>query len=315
MKILLISIFGAAFVYFMINMLIPPDEKDLIKKRVNRLATADRFEDIQDQVIKKRHGLNKKATYKNIRWISKEFANSVIASGVKLTPTEYLYAWIASAITPMIFIFIVIGNGITAVGFGIIGFSIPPFLLSRARKKRQELFTKQLGEAVVIIGNCLKGGFSFRQAMESIVKDMQPPISTEFEMTIREMRYGVEQEEALKHMTERVKNQDFDIFVSAVLTSIQVGSNLSEILDTIAGTIKDRIRIKQEVRVLTSQGRISGIIIGLLPVFIVVMVMIINPVYFSSFFQSTIGKIMIIISVLLEIIGFSVIRKIADIKY
>ncbi|MDD3874712.1 MAG: type II secretion system F family protein, partial [Methanosarcina sp.] len=163
--------------------------------------------------------------------------------------------------------------------------------------------------------NCLKGGFSFRQAMDSIATDMSPPISSEFSIALREMRFGVSQEEALRHMTERVKNRDLDLFVSAVLTSVQVGSNLSEILESISATIKDRIRIKQEVRVLTSSGRISAIIISLIPVFIILMLMIINPGYFTSFFESTIGKIMVGLSIVLEIIGFSIIRRIADIKY
>ena len=94
----------------------------------------------------------------------------------------------------------------------------------------------------------------------------------------------------LYEVITRVKNNDLGLLVSAVMTSEQVGGNLSEILDTISDTIKDRIRIKQEVRVLTAQGRMSGIVIGLLPVFIILLLMILNPDYFISFFESSIGK-------------------------
>jgi tight adherence protein B len=206
-------------------------------------------------------------------------------------------------------------NIITIIAVFIIGLSLPPFLLRRAHGKRQEVFTKQLGEALVVMGNAMKGGFSFRQAMESVTADMQPPISVEFEKTLREIRFGISLEEALEHMSERLKNQDLNLLVSAVITSAKVGGNLSDILDTISSTIKDRIRIKQEVRVLTSSGRMSSLIIGLLPVLIVLVLMILNPDYFGSFFESTIGRIMIAVSVLLEIIGFLLIKKIADIKY
>ena len=216
---------------------------------------------------------------------------------------------------PMLVLGILTQNLISALGIGILGFAVLPLLLRRAMHQRREAFTRQLGEALVVIGNSLKGGFSFQQAMESVASDMLPPISSEFELAIREIRFGVSLEEALQHMSARLKNQDLDIFVSAVLTSAKVGSNLSEILDTISATIKDRIRIKQEVRVLTAQGRISGYIIGLLPVFLLVVLMIMNPEYFGTFFKSTMGRIMLGTSAFLELIGFMIIKKLTNIEY
>lgn len=116
-------------------------------------------------------------------------------------------------------------------------------------------------------------------------------------------------------MVERVKNKDLDLLVSAVLTCSQVGGNLSDILEVISETVKDRIKIKAEVRVMTSSGRTSGIIVGLMPVFIILILMLLNPSYFESFFDTQIGKVMLALSVLLEGIGFAVIHKIVDIKY
>jgi len=228
-----------------------------------------------------------------MKLVSKELADYISSSGIRLTPSEFLYAWIGTAILPMILLLLFGVNIITVIAVFVIGLSIPPLLLKRARGKRQEEFTKQLGEALVVMSNAMKGGFSFRQAMERVTADMQPPISTEFEKTLREMRFGVSMDEALQHMSERLKNQDLNLLVSAVITSSQVGGNLSDILETISSTIKDRIRIKQEVRVLTSSARISSVIIGLLPVFLILVVMILNPDYFSSFFQSVIGKVML----------------------
>lgn len=151
--------------------------------------------------------------------------------------------------------------------------------------------------------------------MESIAADMQPPISTEFAKTLREIRYGVKQEDALYHMVERVQNKDLGLLVSAVVISSQVGANLSEILDNISETIKDRIKIKNDVKILSSQGRISGLIIGILPIVLALFLMIVNPDYIVSFFETTIGKIMVGTGVVLEIIGFTIVNRIVDIKY
>ena len=115
-------------------------------------------------------------------------------------------------------------------------------------------------------------------------------------------------------MVERVKNQDLDLMVSAIVISSQVGGNLSDILDVISHTVKDRIRIQQEIRVLTSQGRMSGLIIALLPAVLMVLLMLLNPGYFTEFFASPVGKTMLGVSVIMEVIGFMVINKIINIE-
>jgi tight adherence protein B len=131
---------------------------------------------------------------------------------------------------------------------------------------------------------------------------------------LREIHYGVKQQDALNHMVERTKNKDFELLVSAVMTSTQVGSNLSEILETISSTIRDRIKIKNEINTLTAQGRISGLIIGLLPIVLILAIMVMTPSYFEGFFDSLLGKILVGVSIVLEIIGFAFINKIVNIK-
>lgn len=311
---ILISITGGVFIYAIIRLLFPVSEREILKERFSKYLKTDIMDQIQDEVLRERAKKDKKFK-SNIKLISKDFADLIASSGIKLTPTEFLYAWIGSTLIPMLLFAIIKGSIISIVAAGMIGLIIPPVLLKRAIKKRQDLFTIQLGEALVVIGNSLKGGFSLQQGMDSVASEMASPLSAEFAKTMREIRYGLTLEEALEHMTERVKNRDLDLFVSAILTSAQVGSNLTEILGTISNTIKDRIRIKQEVKVLTASGRISGIIVGLLPVFLILVLMLLNPNYFGSFFETTIGKVMIGVSIFLEIIGFTIIRKIADIKY
>lgn len=301
--------------YFIALLLMPVSEKELLRGRFSKYFDQASLDDVADQVIKERSDISKRKVELNQRLISRDFADYVYSSGIKLTPSEFLTIWVGVTFIPTIGFALVGLDIITVFAAGIIGLLIPPVLLTRARKKKQELFTAQLGEALIVMGNAIKGGFSFTQAMESVATEMQPPISTEFGKCIREIQYGISQEEALRNMGDRIKNEDLNLLVSAVLTSAQVGGNLSDLMETIAATIKDRIRIKQEVRVLTSTGRMSAIIIALLPVFLILVLMFINPSYFGLFLETKIGKFMIVAGVLLEITGFLFIRKISDIQY
>jgi len=284
MLIYFITFFAAAFVYFMILFMIKPSGKELIERRMKKYLNSDGISEIQDQVLKEKLEKSRKKKNRKFKIASKEFSDYLAASGMKLRASEFIYFWVGITYLPTFLILFSGASAVTAIGVAITGFIIPPFLVQRARKKRQTEFNKQLGESLVVMSNCIKAGFTFQQAMESIADDMQPPISTEFAKALREMRFGVSKNDALHQMVERVQNNDLGLLVSAVITSDQVGGNLSEILDIISDTIKDRIRIKQEIRVLSAQGRMSGIVIGLLPVAIIVMLMIMNPVYFMSFF-------------------------------
>ena len=192
---------------------------------------------------------------------------------------------------------------------------IPPLLINGNKKKRVSLFEKQFSDALLIIGNCLRAGFTYKQAMESIANEMPNPISKEFGKTLREVNYGVSMEKALSNMSDRLQNDDLDLFVTSVIIQRQIGGNLAEIIDNISETIKERIRIKSEIKVLTSSGRISGIIIGLLPLLLTGILMILNPHYLSTFFQTTLGMYLCGIAVVMWVIGFLIVRKIVNIKF
>lgn len=286
-----------------------------MERRLSKYFKKSDFDEVQLEVLKEKRKKAKKNKPNKFRLASDEFSNYLAMSGVKLRATEFVWSWVIIAIVPALLAFLLSDNLITALGVGIIGLAIPPILVQRSKKKRQNEFNKQLGDSLSIMENCIKAGFSFQQAMESIAADMQPPISTEFQKTLREVQYGISLSEALRHMVDRVKNKDLDLLVSSVLISAQVGGNLSDIMEVISDTVQDRLKIKADVRVLTTSGRFSGIIIGLLPVFIMLFIMLINPDYFNSFVASDIGKIMLTASVVLEAIGFLAIRKIIDIKY
>ena len=313
MELYLLPGLGAVTVFVLVSAFFGGDQTaKAIRKRVSRLSSDGGGDSLLSSVIReKRH----KKTKASNRLISKRFEDALTASGIKLNAKEYLAIWIGTTLIPALLLGLMGKSVITLIGAGFIGFAAPPMLVQRARKKRQLLFNRQLGEVLVIMGNCIKSGYSFQQAMENVSKDMQPPISNEFALVIREMRYGVKMEDALNHMVLRTQNPDLALLVSAVLTSSQVGANLTDILDNIASTIKDRLKIRDEVRVLTAQGRMSGMIIGLLPVFITLMLMLMNPDYIMTFIGSLLGKIMIAVGIFLEVIGFFAVKKVVDIKY
>lgn len=314
MQIYIITFFGAITVYLLFMIIYTSSGRETVRNRVSKYFIENNADDVQEQFIREKNEEEHKKKKERLKLVSKDFSNYIASSGIKLTASEFIFMWTGLTLVPMIIIVLFGGNVLTAAAIAIIGFAFPPLLVIRARKQREELFNKQLSEALVIMGNSIKGGFTFLQSVESVAEDMQPPISLEFAKVIREIHYGVNQEDALNHMVDRTQNKDLELLVSAVVTSSQVGSNLSEILDTISETIKDRIRIKQDINTFTAQGRVSGLIIGALPLVIVLAIMILNPDYYLGFFDTLIGKVLIGISIALETTGFVIIRKIINIK-
>lgn len=312
---LLIALFGGICVYSLIAQSKSLKANVSAKNRFAKYLKNIDIDDVQRQFFREKLKKNKLSNSQKFQIASKQFNNYLAMSGVKLSGTEFIGGWAFLTLVPMSVVLLAGGSIVTAFALAIIGFAVPPIFVQSSQKKRQQEFNKQLSGSITIMGNCIKAGFSFQQAMESIANEMQPPISTEFATTLREMKYGVSMEEALKHMVERVKNKDLDLLVSAVLTSMQVGGNLSDILEIISETINDRLKIKAQIRVLTASGRMSGTVIGLLPVFVILIMMMINPGYIQSFFATGIGKAMIVVSVFMEALGFFVINKIVDIKY
>lgn len=313
MLIGLISLCAALVLYSSILILFGNSPKERVKKRLDKLAENVELEYIHDAVIseKKKDRKNKKKP----RLISRRFEDSLAMSGIKLSAQEYVVMWAALTIGPGLIGSLLNLELVAILGLCVIGFAIPPVMVQRSRAQRQQLFNKQLGESLTIMSNCMRSGYSFQQAMSSIAREMQPPISTEFARVVREMNYGTSMEQALNNMVARVRNKDLELLISAVITSTQVGANLSEILDTISETVSDRIRLREEVRVLSAQGRMSGIIIGLLPVFVILFLMVVNPTYFTDFANHPIGRIMLVVGVVMELTGFIVINRIVDIKY
>ncbi len=171
---------------------------------------------------------------------------------------------------------------VIAILAGFIGLRIPRFYVRTMAKKRMETFDAQLSDTLNLWVNALRSGYSVLQSMEAIATELPPPVSAEFERVVQEVRLGLSVEQALANMYRRVPSEDLDLVITAVNIQREVGGNLAEVLDTISYTIRERVRIKGEIRTLTAQGRVSGWIISLLPVVLGFILYLINPEYVSE---------------------------------
>jgi tight adherence protein B len=180
--------------------------------------------------------------------------------------------------------------------------------------RRTRAFNNQLGDTITLLSNALKAGYSFAQALASVSRNASPPISEEFARATREIALGISVDDALNHMVQRNKSEDFDLLVTAVQIQRVVGGNLAEILDTIAYTIRERVRIQGEIRTLTAQARVSGIIITLLPFGLAGVLEVISPSYFGPMLSETLGHVLLGIGIFSIAIGAAAIQKIVKIE-
>lgn len=311
--IVLIAICAAVAIYNLICLFGMKREETGIRRRIGNLSGQSNADDVRGEVLKEKKQKQQRSS--GLKFVSEKLEGELEAAGIQISGEEYLRIWMLVTILPALILLLLGGSVITAFAFLILGIMVPPMLVGNARKKRTALFDKQLGEALLIMSNSLRAGYTFQQSMEGLSRDMQPPLSYEFKIVIREIDMGASMETALKHMVERTQNEDVKILVSAVLISSQVGANLADVLDNISGTIKGRLEMKEQIRVLTAQGRMSGMIVGAIPLFLFLIFMIINPTYIGSFIATPMGIGMLMIGVVMEVIGFFVINRMVDIKY
>lgn len=238
----------------------------------------------------------------------------MVRAGLPLLGSEFLAISAGGALLVFIIIALATRNPVTGL-LALLLFLAADFVFVQRRiTKRLNNFQRQLADCLSLVANSLRAGFSFLQTMEIISREMEPPMSTEFERVMRDTSLGKSLDEALHDMDERVGSADFSLVVTAVLIQQQVGGNLATILDTIRSTITERIRIRREVNTLTAQGKMSGIVLACIPVALALFFYISSPEYLTPLLTTDIGKIAIIGTVFLVIVGFIIIRKIVDIK-
>lgn len=244
-----------------------------------------------------------------------QLATELARADIKLTPGEFIGINLAAVLGGFVIaLFLGRNNIIFGLLGGIIGFYLPRFYVNNAQKKRLQAFNNQLGDTLILLANSLRSGYSLLQSMEAVSRELPPPMSVEFARVVREIGLGLTIEEALAHLLERINSEDLDLVITAINIQHEVGGNLAEILDTIANTIRERVRIKGQIQSLTATQRMSGNVVALLPIALGVVMFIINPTYLQKMWQEACGIIMIIFGGVTITSGYLAIRKITDIE-
>lgn len=247
-----------------------------------------------------------------------KMARKLVQADVRLTPAEFVGAQVvAIAIGLLAGIPISLRFGfpiwVGSLILGTVGYFVPSLVVKRKRGKRVSQYNAQLGESTMMLANSLRAGYSLLQSMDLISRDAPAPTSTEFRRVVQEVGVGLSLNDALANLLRRVPSEDLDLLITAISVQQEVGGNLSQVLEGIAHTIRERVRIKGEVKVLTSQGRYSGYVITALPFGMALIISVINPGYMSPLW--TFPWICLPIASL-GLIGmaFMVIRKIVNIE-
>ena len=294
-----------------------------VEARMNRYAGAGSGQIVADAEKKKRG--KKKRSRKEVDPFAtlsadvedKRFTTRVqrdlARANMKLRVAEYYYIRIGLSLGLGVILFVLRDPLSGVIGF-VLGYFLPRFWVGRKIGGRLNGFNKQLPDTITLLSNSLRAGSSFLQSIELVSREGGPPMSEEMGRVVREVNLGLGMEEALQNLVRRIKSEDLDLMVTAIGIQQQVGGNLAEILDTIAFTIRERVRIKGEINTLTAQGRVSGYLVAFLPIGLGAALNAINPAFMEPLFTQTIGRILIGVGAVMMTIGFLAIRKITDIK-
>jgi tight adherence protein B len=259
--------------------------------------------------------------------LSERLSTDLARADLKMRPAEFLILW---AITPVVLVAFAFAFGIVIPGLRnpvalvvifLLGIFLPRVYLKRRQAKRLRAFAEQLPDTITLLANSLRAGSSFLQGMELVTREARPPISEEFERVVREMQLGVALHPALNNLVRRVASEDLELMVTAIQIQSQVGGNLATVLDAIAHTIRERIRIHGEIQTLTAMQRYSGYVITLLPIGLGAILFLVSPSYISVMLEKPpellglpMGVVFFIIGLISMAIGYVFIRRIVDIK-
>ncbi|UCH36150.1 MAG: type II secretion system F family protein [Armatimonadota bacterium] len=197
----------------------------------------------------------------------------------------------------------------------VIAVSAPFIVLKVLEVSRLRRFERQLPDALMLIASSLRSGYGVLRAMQAVCQEMEPPISVEFGKVLDETNVGVPTPEALVRLSRRVPLSDLDIAVTAMLIQLEVGGNLAEVMEIVASTVRERQRIRAEVNTLTAEGRMSGLILFILPIAMAVILGALNPSYMSALFTTSLGHLLMACAIGLQIVGGVVIMRMLRLDY
>ena len=236
-------------------------------------------------------------------------------SAVKMNVGVFLLASACSAVVVFLFASTLTRQPLVGLGFSVLGLFIPYFYVKRALKKRVDKFEEQFPEAIDLVARALRAGHALPTGLGMVADELKAPVGTEFRILYDEQNFGLTLPDAMKNFARRIPVLDARFFVTAVLTQRETGGNLAEVLDNLATVIRERFKVKRQVRVLSAHGRITGWVLACLPPVLAMATLVINPRHLGTLTGDPLGQQMLIAAVVLQVLGSLAIRKLVQIEY
>jgi tight adherence protein B len=241
-------------------------------------------------------------------------ALDLVRAHLRLRVYEYIAIRIALAVVVGGLVYLISSHWIVALITTVPAYFLPRFYVHRRARKRVERMNGQLIDGLSFIANSLKGGSGLLQAMEDISREMGPPLSEELAQVVHEVNMGSDMESALLHLQARMASYDLELVITAMVINRRVGGNLAEILERIEHTIRERLRIHGEIKALTAEVKLSGIILATLPFFTGLAIAIISPNYLAPLFTTFPGQMMLGVGTIMLLVGLVMLKKLANIE-
>ena len=246
--------------------------------------------------------------------VGDRLARELRSADLQLTVVEYLLIWLLCIVGGVALGYFVSRHALPALFTGLFGAFIPYMLLRYRQNKRLRAFDRQLPNILMQLAGSMRAGYGLLQAIDFVSREMPPPAGREFAQVVRDVKLGLTVMDALDALVDRVDSGDLQLIVIAVRIHQETGGNLAEILDTVGETIRERVRIKGELRSLTSQQRYAGYVLAVLPIIVFGVLMLLNPTYESRLFTPGLTLCIPFAAIVCMVVGFLVIRRIVNIE-
>ena len=236
-------------------------------------------------------------------------------SGVRVTISALVLTSGCLLLFTLLLVFSLTARPLAGLVAGVVAASLPFMYLHRVRTKRLRKFEEGFPDAIDLIARSLRAGHAFSTGLSMVAEEVDAPVGTEFKTIYEQQNYGIPMSDALKGLAQRVSLVDVRFFVTAVLTQREAGGNLAEVLNNLATVIRERFKVKRQVRVLSAHGRMSGWILAGLPPALAFAFMLVVPTHLESLFNDPLGVRMVVVALVLQVLGMLVIRRIVNIEY
>lgn len=210
--------------------------------------------------------------------------------------------------------FLVFRSPLPAIAGVGLGLFIPTLMLNLRNSQRRKKFNSQILDAIMILSSSLKGGLSLLQSLEVLIEEMPAPMSQEIGLVVRENKMGISLEESLRRLDKRMQMEELSLVINSILVARETGGDLTKVFSRLSTTIRDNRKLKENIKTLTMQGKLQGLIMSFLPILFVFWVLSVNKHHFDGMLQTDFGRFLLILAVLLQAVGMFLIRKFSEIK-